>query len=299
MENFYEADAPGTEDLYYVDTMMYDTPEYGSVYILDSERPAIVDSGTGHNYETILAGLDEVGIDPEELGFIALTHIHLDHAGGASILAQECPNATVCIHDSANQFLRDPTKIWAGTEAVMGDRIRYYREPDPIPEDRIRSLSDGDTVDLGDHELAVHHAPGHAFHQVVYHDTDADGVFTADAAGVNVPHREGVRQTSPPSDFDFEQCIADVELLKAIDPAALYYGHFGDRATDGLLDEYEDVLESWVREIEEKREELDDDQAVIDYFVERTEMVEDWGKEHAHGEDRMNVQGVLQYLDSA
>ena len=297
MEQLYEATAGDTTDLYYVDTEMYDSREYGSVYILDADRPALVDTGTGYNYETILEGMAEVGIEPEELSVIALTHVHLDHAGGASILAENCPNADVCIHESGARFLRDPTRIWAGTKAVMGERIRYYREPDPIPEDRILELEDGDTIGLGDHTLSVHHAPGHAFHQVVYHDDENDGVVTADAAGLNLPSVDGVTQTSPPTDFHLERCLDDIAMLQELDASALYYGHFGDRETDDLLAEYADVLQSWVGAVEAKREELEDDEAVIEHFVDRAETPDAWNDEHARGETEINVRGVLRYLD--
>ena len=81
-------DVPNCADLHYVDTGMYDVPEYGSVYIVDAERPALVDTGIGANYERVLAAMREVGVAPEELEVIALTHVHLDHAGGAGYLVE-------------------------------------------------------------------------------------------------------------------------------------------------------------------------------------------------------------------
>lgn len=297
MDALAEASAGRTDDLYYLDTAMYDSPEYGAVYVLDADRPALVDTGTGAKYERVLSALQTLDIEPESLAAIVLTHVHLDHAGGASVLARECPNADVYVHESGAQFLTDPTAIWEGTKAVMGDRISYYREPDPIPSERIETVTDEDRIDLGNHELTVRHAPGHAFHQVVYYDHASDGVFTADAAGINIPGLAGVRQTSPPSDFHLEEALADVEMLQSLDPQALYYPHFGDRPADDLLAEYATVLRDWVESIEAKREELGDDEAVIDYFVERTETGRVWTDAHATGEERMNVQGVLQYLD--
>ena len=293
-----EAETAESGELYYVDVEFCETPEYCSVYILDAERPAVIDTGTGRNYEWILDGLDELGIAPEELEVIAPTHAHLDHAGGAGYLADACPNADIYLYESAVQFLVDPDRLWEGTKQVLGDRIRFYAEPEPIPEDRIVELEDGDEIDLGDHVLDVHHAPGHAFHQAIFHDRADDGIFAADAAGINVPGLDGVRQSSPPPGFDLEGCLDDVELLESLDPAALYYGHFGDRETDGLLEAYADVIESWVDAIERKRAELEDDEAVIEYFVERAETEELWGSEHARGEEAMNVEGVLHYLDS-
>jgi glyoxylase-like metal-dependent hydrolase (beta-lactamase superfamily II) len=292
-----EATAAGTTDLYYVDVEMYDTPEYGLVYILDAERPALIDTGTGFNYETVLEAMETVGIAPEDLEVIAPTHVHLDHAGGAHLLADACPNADVCVYEAGAQFLTDPTAIWEGTKKVIGDRIDYYVEPEPIPEQRVVELEDGETLDLGDHALEVHHAPGHAFHQAVFYDPANDGVFTADAAGINSPAVDGLTHTSPPPGFDLEGCLDDVETLQDLDPSALYYAHFGDRETGDLLAEYAEVLESWVDRVAATREELEDDEAVAAYFAERAETVEAWGEAHAREEERMNVSGVLHYLD--
>lgn len=297
LDDLHEATAAGTADLYYLDVNMYDTPEYGLVYILDAERPALVDTGTGLHHDRILDAMEAVGIAPEDLEVIAPTHVHLDHAGGAHLLAEACPNADVYLYEAGAQFLADPTAIWEGTKEVVGDRIEYYVEPEPIPEGRLVELEDGETVDLGDHALEVHHAPGHAFHQAVFYDPANDGVFTADAAGINSPALDGVRQTSPPPGFDLEGCLADVEMLQDLDPAALYYAHFGDRETGTLLSEYAEVLETWVEAVAEKREELEDDEAVLEYFAERAATVGTWSEAHAQAEERMNVRGVLHYLD--
>jgi len=292
-----EATSAGSQDLYYVDMELYDTSQYGSVYILDAERPAIIDSGTGRNYEWILDALAVLGINREDIDVIAPTHVHLDHAGGVGYLAEACPNADVCVYEAGVQFLTDPTRIWEGTKQVVGDRIEYYEEPKPVPQERIVEFTDGEAIDLGDHSLEVHHAPGHAFHQAVFYDPVNDGIFTADAAGIFVPEL-GLRQTSPPPGFDLEGCLADIEMLQELDPAALYYGHFGDRETDGLLEEYAEIITSWVGQVEQKREELDSDEAVIEHFADNAETLGHWTEQHARGEERMNVRGVLRYLDN-
>jgi len=295
--DIYEVTAGESTDIHYVDTGMYDTPEYGAVYILDTERPALVDTGIGTNYETILDAMETVGIEPEELEVLAPTHVHLDHAGGAGCLAEACPNATVYIHELGARHLVDPTRLWEGTKAAVGDQIEFYTEPEPVPEDRITELTDGDEIDLGDRVLDVHHAPGHASHQAVFYDRETDGVFTADAAGLFPPGLETVHPTSPPPEFDLEQVIEDVEMLKELDPEALYYSHFGDYETDGILDEYAAVIQEWVGAVEAARDHFDDDEAVINHFVEEVETVNVWGERKARAEARMNVRGVLQYLD--
>ena len=293
----HQVTAGDTADIYYVDVGLFDTPEYGSVYVLAGERPALVDTGTGHSYEVVLDALDRVGIDRSALSAILLTHVHLDHAGGASPLVRACPNADVYVHESGAQFLRSPERIWAGTRAVVGDRIEHYREPDPIPGDRIVELGDGDRVELGDRTLETHRAPGHAFHQVVYHDRASDGVFTADAAGVYVPALDRVRPTSPPPGFDLEGCLTDIGTIDKLEPTALYYGHFGDQPTGNRLETYRKRLRSWVETVAAKQEELGDEAAVAEQFAKRADTVGVWNPEHARGEERMNVAGVLEYLD--
>ncbi|WP_324665981.1 MBL fold metallo-hydrolase [Haloarcula sediminis] len=290
-------DAESCADVHYVDTGMYDAAEYGSVYIVDAERPALVDTGIGTHYETILAALDEVGIAPEELDVIALTHVHLDHAGGAGYLVTECPNATVYAHEIGAPHLVDPARLWAGTKEAVGDQVQYYAEPEPVPEDRIVELTDGDAIDLGDHTLEAHHAPGHAPHQVVFHDPAIDAVFAADAAGLFTPSVGEINVTSPPVNFDLEGALSDVEMIRDIDPETLLYGHFGAASAGGRLDEYAEKLDAWVTAVREKRAELGDDDAVIDHFVEAVEMPAVWGEHKAREEVALNVRGVLVMLD--
>ncbi|WP_435319625.1 MBL fold metallo-hydrolase [Haloarchaeobius sp. TZWSO28] len=285
-------------DLYYVDTGMYDTEEYGAVYILDAEQVAIVDTGIGTNYKYILDALDELDIAPGDVEYLVPTHVHLDHAGGAGYLAEACPNATVAVHERGAHHLVDPSRLWEGTKGAVGDQIAFYVEPKPVPEDRILELADGDVIRLGDHSLHATDAPGHAPHQHVFYDPANDAVFTADAAGIYVPTFDSVRETTPPPQFDLEQAIDDVEKIRAIAPSTLLYPHFGPAPTADRLTEYEAQLEAWVATVEEMREELADDEAVVEYFVEDTEMTEVWGERKARGETAMNVRGVLRYLDS-
>ncbi len=283
-------------DVHYTDTGMYDVEEYGSVYILDTERPAIVDTGIGTNYERILEGLETVGIEPEALEAILVTHVHLDHAGGAGFLAAET-DADVYVHESGSQFLVDPTAIWAGTEAAVGEQIQFYTEPEPIAESRIVELEDGDTVDLGSKTLDVHRATGHAFHQVIFHDADDGITFTGDAAGIYVPSRDRVTVTSPPPGFDLETVVEDARMIERLSPETICYAHYGPAPVDDRLSTYVDAITDWVRSIEAKRAELDDDEAVVDYFAERTDLDEVWGVKKAIPETKMNVRGVLTYLD--
>jgi glyoxylase-like metal-dependent hydrolase (beta-lactamase superfamily II) len=285
------------EALWYVDTGMYEVEEYGSVYVIDADRPAIVDTGLGTNYERVVGALETAGIAPDELEAIIATHVHLDHAGGTGYLVDEFPNATVYVHGIGAPHLADPSRLWEGTKAAVGDQIVWYVEPQPVPEDRIVEIADGDSIDLGDQRLAVHHAPGHAPHQVVLEAPAMDAVFTADAAGIYTPSTDEVHVTSPPPNFDLDQAVADAELLAELDPAWLCYGHFGPARQADRLTAYVDTLEEWVAQVRSMRADKPDDDAVVEAFQAALETPDVWSDRKAAAEISMNVRGVLTMLD--
>jgi len=257
----------------------------------------VVDPGLGTNVDLVLDALDAVGIDA--LDAILTTHIHLDHAGGAGYLAAEFPDATVYTHELGVRHLVDPDRLVTGTKAAVGSQWQYYVDPKPIPEERIESLAGGDEIDLGDRTVDVIHAPGHAPHQVVFHDRTDDVLFSGDAGGIRPGKSGDLFPTSPPVNFDLEGCIADAETIADRNPERICFGHFGDAAfTPELMDEYERILTDWVAQVREKRAELGDDEAVIEHFAETADLVEPWGERKTRAENRLNVKGVLGYLDS-
>ena len=288
----------GVTGLYVHDTGMFDTDEYGAVYVYDAERPIVIDTGTGANREALFETLDEIGIGRKELAWILPTHAHLDHAGGAGHLAERYPNAEVVVPENGVRHLVDPAALVAGTKSAVEDQWQYYDDPEPVPEDRITGLADGDRIDLGDRRLLVHEAPGHAPHHAIYHDPDADVVFTADAAGIYVPAIDTVRQTAPPPQFDLDQCLTDLSTIEAIDPDWLCFGHFGPREYDpALIGEAKRAYVEWVEAVRAKREELADDDAVVEHFEAASRDVEFWNAERAKADASLNTRGVLAYLD--
>jgi glyoxylase-like metal-dependent hydrolase (beta-lactamase superfamily II) len=285
-------------DTYAVDTGMYDTPTYGSVYLIDAERPAVVDSGVGADRERIFDALETVGIEREALEAIVLTHVHLDHAGGAGYLADACPNATVYVHKAGANHLVDPDRLVEGTKRAVGDMWQYYADPIPVPDHRIVELTDGDRVELGDRTLRAHHAPGHAPHQLVFEWPGADAVFTADAAGIFVPSLDRLEPTTPPPEFDLESCLEDVEAIEALDPDTLCYGHFGAAPVGDRLNRYAEVLRGWVEDVRSHRDDSVDQDAIADRLYD-PDLAAAWTEEKARAEVAMNVHGVVVSLEAA
>jgi glyoxylase-like metal-dependent hydrolase (beta-lactamase superfamily II) len=283
-------------DIYCLDIGLYDTPRYGAIYVLDTERPAVVETGTGANYGLLREALDSVGIAPDDLEVIALTHVHLDHAGGAGLLAADCPNAEIYVHGIGAPHLTNPSQLVAGTKRVVGDLWEHHVEPEPVPENRVRSVGDGDTIDLGDRELETLSVPGHAPHQVAFYDRASDALFTADAAGMWLPDPELLTVTTPPPNFDLEQWRDSHEKIREIDAETFLYTHFGPREASGAIDEHERLLSEWVRDIEAKRDTLNDE-AVIEHFSETSELREALGDPAGSVPTRFSVQGVVNYLD--
>ena len=282
--------------LHYVDTGMYDTPGYGAVYVLEAERPAVIDTGIGTNVGRVIDTLDQLGVEP---AVILPTHVHLDHAGGAGFLAEEYPDATVMAHERGVRHLADPTRLIAGTKAAVGEQWEYYVEPEPVPDGQIEALTDGDRIDLGDRTLAVRAAPGHAPHQVVFHEPDAGVVFTADAAGIYVQTLRAVQPTTPPPQFDLHQALDDVDTIEQFDPELLCFAHFGTVEPTGVLSSYKRTLVEWIEAVRQQRETAADDAAVIEHFAQTadTDLVDALGERKARAEARLNTRGVLTYLD--
>lgn len=286
------------EDVYLLETGMFDVTGYGGVYLLGGEHPAIVETGTGQHRDVVLDALRELEIAPGSVETIAVTHVHLDHAGGAGHLAEACPDADVIVHERGAAHLADPERLVAGTKAAVGDQWTYYAMPEPIPSDRIIPVTDRDHLDVAGRRWEVHAAPGHAPHQVMYHDPAIEAVFTGDGAGIWVPEHEEVTESTPPPDFDLVQAIADLDRLTDCDPQTLLFTHFGPAPFDpGFPERYAEVLQTWVDDVATVRDRLADDEAVVEHFTTDPPYVDAWSAERARAETRLNVRGVLAYLN--
>jgi glyoxylase-like metal-dependent hydrolase (beta-lactamase superfamily II) len=206
--------------------------------IVEKGRAAFVDTGTTHCVPNLLAVLADKGVAPEAVEFVFLTHIHLDHAGGAGALAARLPNAKVVVHPRGAPHLIAPEKLIAGTKAVYGEAkyAELYGEIVPIPAERVIVVEEGQVLKIGTREFAFLHTPGHALHHYVMHDRGANAVFTGDTFGLSyrefdVAGREWIMPTTTPTQFDPDQLHHSVDRILALKPKAAFLTHYG-RVTD-------------------------------------------------------------------
>ena len=217
----------------------YVHPGHAAAHIVQhGGRAAFVDVGTNDSVPYLLAALDVLGIPRDAVDYLLLTHVHLDHAGGAGRLMQELPNATAVLHPRGAPHMIDPTKLVAGSKAVYGEERfrRLYGEIVPIPAERVQTTQDGDRVSLAGREFEILHTPGHALHHHVFVDRTHACAFTGDTFGISYRELDSPRgafiiPTTTPTQFDPEQLIASVDRLLSYSPQALYLMHFS-RVTD-------------------------------------------------------------------
>ena len=275
------------EGVYLVDAWQFGRPGIGGVYLLSGTEAALVESGTSLAVPRILAGLEEAGIPREAVRWIFVTHVHLDHAGGAGALVKELPRARVVVHPRGAKHLADPTKLVASVKQAVGDRFPLYGEAIPIPWERLHVAEDGERFSVGAHTLRAVFSPGHAPHHLCFFEEVKGLLFTGDAAGLYLGDR--LIPATPPPSFDLELSLSTLERLSALAPKALCYTHFGLRPGAEGLAEYGELLRWWVQVVGERRTEG----AVLAALAQQGWPVED---ELVREDLLMSVRGVLMYL---
>jgi glyoxylase-like metal-dependent hydrolase (beta-lactamase superfamily II) len=218
--------APGISG---IDTKMINREMVTSAYLLQGNEPALVETGPSLSREAVGEGLAELGIGPNDLAHIVVTHIHLDHAGGVGSLARTYPRAAIWVHQRGAPHLADPTRLVSSVQRVYGaDRARaYFGGVEPTPADRLRSVDEGDVIAMGERSLEVLYTPGHASHHIALVDSETGAVFAGDAIGVHLPDVKVLRPATPPPDIDVELMVQSIERIRERTRSVLLLSHFG------------------------------------------------------------------------
>jgi glyoxylase-like metal-dependent hydrolase (beta-lactamase superfamily II) len=293
-----------------IDTRMHGRDGITAAFVLRGEQTALVETGPRSSIEAVRSGLSNAGID--HIDWIVVTHIHLDHAGAAGTLLEDFPEARVAVHAIGAPHLIDPSKLWSSAARIYGDEMdALWGGIDPVPEDRIVRLDDGDTIELGDRTLTAYDTPGHARHHHAFLD-DATGIlFAGDALGVRLPDVGIVRPATPPPEFHLEDAIASIERIRGVGADSLWLTHFGPSSEGKSPLDVEETCtaaiaslrqwEEWVRAGREASTDLDTITEVVkekaraafegqisDEAVDRMEQTTSY---------RMNTSGYVRYLE--
>jgi glyoxylase-like metal-dependent hydrolase (beta-lactamase superfamily II) len=211
-----------------IDLFFQGEPEIIGSYVLRGPRGvALIETGPGSTSENLLAGLDDLDIEPGEITDILLTHIHLDHAGAAGYMAQ-LTGATVHVHHVGAPHMIDPGKLLASAGRIYGDQMGpLWGDFLPVPADQINILHDGDVIDAAGIPVKAIDTPGHAYHHMAYW---MDGVyFTGDVAAVRLPGYDHIRLPTPPPEFHLQLWKESVERLRAMKPDVIVPTHYGPK----------------------------------------------------------------------
>ena len=210
-------------------------PQLAAIHLLRSgDRLALVDTGTSHSLPAVLDSIAALGLTPDHVDWVVLTHIHLDHAGGAGALMHALPQARLLVHPRGARHMVDPSRLIASATSVYGEAVirDTYGEILPVDASRVVESHDGMALDFNGRGWTVYDTPGHARHHHALFDHDSNGIFTGDTFGLAYPElaadgRAFIIPTTTPVQFEPAAMRQSVDRLAAMRPECLYLTHFG------------------------------------------------------------------------
>lgn len=264
-----------------VDTLYLRPMADASHLLISDGRAAFVDTGTNSTVPLLLDALRQNDLDVADVDYVFLTHVHLDHAGGAGALMQELPNARCVIHPRGAPHMADPSKLIAGTEGVYGKdkAFELYGDIVPIDAGRIVEAGDEDSFSFGGRDVRALHTEGHARHHYCLHDPASRGVFTGDSFGISyreldTENGEFIFPTTTPPHFEPTEAHKAVDRIMAQEPTRVYLTHYS-RVDDleRLASDMHECLDGFVaianrhKDRDDRREAIESD--LFEYLSER------------------------------
>ncbi|MEM3703422.1 MAG: MBL fold metallo-hydrolase [Candidatus Bathyarchaeia archaeon] len=291
------------EHIYMVDVEAAGVQNFVASYVLLGENVAIVETGPASSALNLIRGLEELNIKPENVSYIAISHIHLDHGGGVGTLIKYFPKAKVIVHKRGAPHLVNPQKLWQQSKTALGIIAEIYGKPEPVPMKRIIVAEDGMTLNIGNGVmLRVVETLGHASHHLSYYEQQTNGIFTGDAAGVYLSGIDVIVPTTP-SPFRLDIALTSLDKLANLGPSILYYTHFGK--TNNALEKiqvYAKQLKLWANIARQSLENGDDLEIISKRIAENDDAIKRAEKYiRAHrilGETvlRESVRGVVEFV---
>ncbi|MDQ6748340.1 MAG: MBL fold metallo-hydrolase [Candidatus Dormibacteraeota bacterium] len=242
-----ETIAPGVHQL---DTLLGGWERMTAGFLIDGPEPALVETGSQSSVPAVRHALEAAGVGADQLRWLVLTHIHLDHAGGIGDLAEAFPKATVVVHERGARHLVDPARLIDSSARVYGPLLDdLYGRIKPVPEERLVAAADNHRIQLGNGRvLRLIDSPGHARHHHAVLDESSGTLLVGDAVGVLLPDIGLLRPAAPPPEFNLEDAVASLHRFAEVGAERVVLTHYGPVPGDGqaTLAEAEEVLRSWV-----------------------------------------------------
>ena len=292
----------------------FQRPLFDAAYlIVENGRAAFIDTGTNFAVPRLLAALDDLGLSRDAVDYVIPTHVHLDHAGGAGLLMQSLPRATLLVHARGARHMIDPSALVQGALAVYGqaEMDREYGSLVPVPPERGQSSSDGLTVHLAGRPLHFIDTPGHARHHHCLWDERSAGWFTGDTFGLS--YREfdtaagpWILPTSTPVQFEPGPLRESIHRLLARQPRCMYLTHYGQvgdvtRLAALLFEQIDDMvaLGERLRDVPQRHDALKAGlAALVRSQLQRHGVIEvDAGLAGLTLDIELNAQGLAAWLD--
>jgi len=219
---------PLTVDCHYVQS------QFACSYLITEGKQAVfIETNTTHAVPRLLSALKARNLKPEQVKYIIITHVHLDHAGGSSALVQACPNATLLTHPRASQHVIDPTHLIESAKKVYGDEIfgNLYGRIEPIPAERVRTMEDGEVIPFHSRDFQFFYTRGHANHHFCIGDSESEGIFTGDSFGIAYPALQSrglfIFPSTSPTQFDPAEARKSISKIVNRNPKRVFLTHFG------------------------------------------------------------------------
>lgn len=296
-------------EVFEIDTLMGGYAGITAGYLIRSDRPCLVETGTSLSAPTVIESLAGQGVGRDDLATVVVTHIHLDHAGGVGDISAAFPRAQIVVHEKGARHLVDPSRLVASAHRVFGPVMdELFGDLKPTDAERIVALGDEGSVDLGGgRRLDAFHAPGHASHHVGLLDSETGDLYTGDAAGVYLPEADAVRPATPPPDFDLDLALASMRRMREVGARRLLFSHYGPVTdVDLMLDRSQEVLRRWVDLVRSARDQQMDLDHAVAMVRERTaiafpdgaddEAIDKW---EVLSSTAANVAGISRWLDAS
>ena len=216
-------------NIFLIDDKLYSVPGAGCVYFLAEEKKALIDTGPATSAGVVLDGIQRIGFKSSDVDYIVITHIHLDHAGGAGTLLKHMPRAKVVVHYKGMSHLIDPSRLILSAKAAQGkDTFERNGEVLPIPEHKLIPAYDGDKIKLSREQiLTLIDAPGHAPHELCIYESRNKGIFVGDAVGHYIEGIDIMIPVTPPPSFDLDLYLRTLDRLLKLKASRIYFSHAG------------------------------------------------------------------------